>query len=134
MGWKKSLLQKKSISFLVLILFTGVLFGDDVLNSINSHKEKFSEVALEIWDYAELGYQENKSANLLAESLEQEGFKISKGLAGIPTAFIAEFNNGGPVIGILGEFDALPGLAQSCLLYTSPSPRDATLSRMPSSA
>ena len=113
MGWKKSLLQKKSISFLVLILFTEVLFGDDVLNSINSHKEKFSEVALEIWDYAELGYQENKSANLLAESLKQEGFKISKGLAGIPTAFIAEFNNGGPVIGILGEFDALPGLAQS---------------------
>ena len=50
MGWKKSLLQKKSISFLVLILFTEVLFGDDVLNSINSHKEKFSEVALEIWD------------------------------------------------------------------------------------
>ena len=113
MGWKKSLLQKKSISFLVLILFTEVLFGDDVLNSINSHKEKFSEVALKIWDYAELGYQENKSANLLAESLKQEGFKISKGLAGIPTAFIAEFNNGGPVIGILGEFDALPGLAQS---------------------
>tara|TARA_B100000965_G_scaffold187562_1_gene156534 strand:- start:2 stop:250 length:249 start_codon:yes stop_codon:yes gene_type:complete len=69
MGWKKSLLQKKSISFLVLILFTEVLFGDDVLNSINSHKEKFSKVALEIWDYAELGYQENKSANLLAESL-----------------------------------------------------------------
>ena len=113
MGWKKSLLQKKSFSFLVLILFTEILFGDDVLKSISTHKEKFSEVALEIWDYAELGYQENKSANLLAESLKQEGFKISKGLAGIPTAFIAEFNNGGPVIGILGEFDALPGLAQS---------------------
>ena len=46
MDWKKSLLQKKSISFLVLILFTEILFGDDVLNSINSHKEKFSEVAL----------------------------------------------------------------------------------------
>ena len=57
MGWKKSLLQKKSISFLVLILFTDILLGDDVLNSINTHKEKFSEVALEIWGYAELGYQ-----------------------------------------------------------------------------
>jgi aminobenzoyl-glutamate utilization protein B len=49
----------------------------------------------------------------LAESLENEGFIIEKGVAGIPTAFIAEFNNGGPVIGILGEFDALPGLAQT---------------------
>ena len=60
-----------------------------------------------------MGYQEIKSSNRLAESLESEGFKIEKGVAGIPTAFIAEFNNGGPVIGILGEFDALPGLAQT---------------------
>ena len=68
---------------------------------------------MEIWNYAELGYQENKSADLLAQSLEDEGFSIKKNLAGIPTAFIAEFENGGPIIGILGEFDALPGLAQS---------------------
>ena len=68
---------------------------------------------MEIWDYAELGYQENRSADLLAQSLEDEGFSIKKNLAGIPTAFIAEFKNGGPIIGILGEFDALPGLAQS---------------------
>ena len=71
------------------------------------------KIALQIWEYAELGYLENKSSNLLANELEKNGFTIRKGLAGIPTSFIAEYNNGGPVIGILGEFDALPGLAQT---------------------
>ena len=85
----------------------------DSLESINNHKQKYQEVAMEIWNYAELGYQENKSADLLAQSLEDEGFSIKKNLAGIPTAFIGEFENGGPIIGILGEFDALPGLAQT---------------------
>ena len=68
---------------------------------------------MQIWDYAELGYLENKSSNLLANELEKNGFSIQKGLAGIPTSFVAEYNNGGPIIGILGEFDALPGLAQT---------------------
>ena len=56
-----------------------------------------------------MGYQEFKSSNLLANELEQEGFRITKNVAGIPTAFIAEYGLTGPVIGILGEFDALPG-------------------------
>ena len=60
-----------------------------------------------------MGYQEFKSSSLLADELEKEGFKITKGVAGIPTAFIAEYGLSGPIIGILGEFDALPGLAQS---------------------
>ena len=77
------------------------------------HKDRFSEIALEIWDHAEMGYQEIKSSNLLAAELEKEGFKITRNVAGIPTAFIAEYGSSGPVIGILGEFDALPGLAQS---------------------
>tara|TARA_B100001250_G_scaffold200502_1_gene171924 strand:+ start:3081 stop:4526 length:1446 start_codon:yes stop_codon:yes gene_type:complete len=113
MGKKKNLFQRKSISTLVLILLTNNIFSDDILNSIENHKVRFENVALEIWEYAELGYQENQSSNLLAKSLEDEGFVINKGLGGIPTAFIAEFNNGGPIIGILGEFDALPGLAQT---------------------
>ena len=111
MGKKKNLFQRKSISALVLILLTNNIFSDDILNSIENHKVKFENVALEIWEYAELGYQEDQSSNLLAKSLQDEGFVINKGLGGIPTAFIAEFNNGGPIIGILGEFDALPGLA-----------------------
>ena len=79
----------------------------------HTHKAKFENVALEIWNYAELGYQEEKSSSPLAKSLEDEGFVVKKGLAGIPSAFTAEYNNGGPIIGILGEFDALPGLAQT---------------------
>jgi aminobenzoyl-glutamate utilization protein B len=81
--------------------------------SIANHKEHFSKIALEIWDNAELGYQEMGSSKLLSDALEKEGFKINKSVAGIPTAFIAEFGSKGPVIAILGEFDALPGLAQS---------------------
>ena len=113
MGWKKSKIQKKSISFIALLFISAYISSDSVKESIKNHKEKYEEVALKIWNYAELGYQENKSAQLLAESLIDEGFSIKRNLAGIPTAFIAEFNRGGPVIGILGEFDALPGLAQS---------------------
>ena len=113
MGRKKSLFRKQSISALILILLSNNILSDDVLESIELHKTKFQNVALEIWSYAELGYQEEQSSSLLASSLEDAGFTIKKGVAGIPSAFIAEFNNGGPVIGILGEFDALPGLAQT---------------------
>jgi len=113
MGKKKGLFQRKSISLLVLILLASNVHSDDILISVDKHKAKFENVALQIWDYAELGYLEKNSSSLLASSLEDEGFTIKRGLAGIPSAFIAEFNNGGPVIGILGEFDALPGLAQT---------------------
>ena len=130
MDRKKNIFQRKSIGFIIFVLIGNIIIAEDIIHSINEHKHNFEDVALEIWEFAELGYQEIKSSNRLAESLENQGFKIEKGVAGIPTAFIAEFNNGGPVIGILGEFDALPGLAQTnspfkdCLLYTSPSPRD----------
>jgi len=72
---------------------------------------------MQIWEFAELGYLENKSSSLLQDELKDNGFKIKSGIADIPTAFIAEFNNGGPVIGILGEFDALPGLSQQNLPF-----------------
>ena len=113
MGRKKNIFQRKSISFLGFVIISNLIIAEDIIHSIKDHKDNFQDVALEIWEFAELGYQEIKSSNRLAESLESEGFKIEKGVAGIPTAFIAEFNNGGPVIGILGEFDALPGLAQT---------------------
>ena len=113
MGWKKNIFQRKSIGFITFVLISNIIVAEDIIHSINKHKHNFEDVALEIWEFAELGYQEIKSSNRLAESLENQGFKIEKGVAGIPTAFIAEFNNGGPVIGILGEFDALPGLAQT---------------------
>ena len=103
-------------NLLILILssiFIANIHSSSIEQIILEHKEQFSDVALKIWDHAEMGYQEVKSSNLLATELEKEGFKITRNVAGIPTAFIAEYGSSGPVIGILGEFDALPGLAQS---------------------
>ncbi|WP_437205880.1 amidohydrolase [Planctomicrobium sp. SH664] len=73
--------------------------------------------ACQIWDWAETGYQETKSSALLADWLEKEGFRVERGVAGIPTAFTATIGSGSPVIAILGEYDALPGLAQAAVPY-----------------
>ena len=88
--------------------------ADSSLNlSINKHQDTFESAAMKIWDWAEVGYQEYKSSELLKNELQSNGFSIQSGVAEIPTAFIAEYSNGGPVIGILGEYDALPGLMQT---------------------
>lgn len=71
--------------------------------------------ALQIWDYAELGYKETKSAALHVQNLKEAGFTIETGVAGIPTSFVATYGSGSPVIGILAEYDALPGLAQEAI-------------------
>lgn len=83
--------------------------------SIDARLEDGWQSALKIWDWAEPGYQEVKSSTLLAETLESSGFTIERGVADIPTAFTATIGSGSPVIGILGEFDALPGLAQEAV-------------------
>ena len=80
-----------------------------------SLQEAAWEDALRIWQWAEPGYQEQKSSALLAERLEQSGFRVERGVAEIPTAFVAEFGEGQPVLGILAEFDALPGLSQEAV-------------------
>ncbi len=69
-------------------------------------------MARKIWEWAEVGYQEKRSSALLADALESGGFRVERGVAGIPTAFIATIGSGRPVIAILGEYDALPGLSQ----------------------
>ena len=79
---------------------------------ITLHQEEYQQLALKIWELAEVGYQENKSSALLQESLSSKGFKVQT-LPYMPTGFIAEYGTGSPVIAILGEFDALPGVAQS---------------------
>lgn len=76
---------------------------------------KFGSISDAIWDYAELGMQEFKSSALLIKTLEDEGFKVEKGLAGMPTCFVATWGSGKPVIGFLGEFDALPMISQKPL-------------------
>ena len=108
--------MSKKFNYLILVLLFGLaeeIYASSIDQNVINHKKQFSDLAIEIWNHAEMGYQETKSSNLLASELEKEGFTITKNVADIPTAFIAEYGSGGPVIGILGEFDALPGLAQS---------------------
>ncbi|MEM9324700.1 MAG: amidohydrolase [Bacteroidota bacterium] len=83
-----------------------------MIAAIDARMEEYSGIAHQIWEFAEVGYQEVQSSALLQQQLEKEGFVIEKGVAKIPTAFTATFGAGEPVIGILGEFDALPGLSQ----------------------
>lgn len=78
---------------------------------------KFGNISDAIWGYAELGMQEFKSSALLIQTLENEGFKVEKGVAGIPTCFVASWGSGKPVIGLLGEFDALPMISQKPLTH-----------------
>ena len=88
---------------------------DDVLKNLDAKSESYGEIAQTIWDLAEMGYQEEKSAALLQKTLADAGFTINKGVAGIPTAFTAEYGSGAPIIGIMGEYDALPGLSQQAI-------------------
>jgi aminobenzoyl-glutamate utilization protein B len=103
--------------FFFILLQTNVFASKDnkknLIKNIEKNISTYNNIALKIWDYAEVGYKEEKSSKELIQILENNGFKITEGIAGIPTAFIAEYGNGGPVIGILGEYDALPGLSQS---------------------
>lgn len=86
-----------------------------VIEDLESKSENYIEIAHNIWNYAEMGYLEEKSSALLQQTLADAGFKIDKGIAGIPTAFMAEYGSGYPVIAILGEYDALPGLSQEAV-------------------
>lgn len=87
----------------------------EAFTSLDQFASHYKDIAMKIWDYAELGYKEQKSSALLAEELTQNGFNVEMGVAGIPTAFVASFGSGGPVIGILAEYDALPGLSQQAI-------------------
>ena len=86
--------------------------NDSILDFIDGRYEDTAKLARTIWEYAEVGYQETRSSTLLQETLSGEGFAIEAGVASIPTAFVATHGNGGPVIAILAEFDALPGISQ----------------------
>jgi aminobenzoyl-glutamate utilization protein B len=83
-----------------------------VLAYVDQNAAHYKAISKQIWDYAELGYHENKSSTLLQTQLKDAGFTIKAGVADEPTAFIATYGSGSPVIAILGEFDALPGLSQ----------------------
>lgn len=82
-----------------------------IIADLDKRSPEYAGISKQIWDFAELGYMEEKSSKLLEEQLVKEGFDVKTGVAGIPTAFVATYGSGKPVIGILGEYDALPGLA-----------------------
>lgn len=93
----------------------GAAAGDEksaLLEKMDARAAHYGDVSRKIWEFAELGYQENRSAGLLKSELRAAGFALEENIAGIPTAFTATWGQGKPVIGIMGEYDALPGLSQ----------------------
>ena len=88
---------------------------EQTIAGIQAKNYTYKQTALEIWNYAELGYKEKQSSALLQKLLKENGFTVEAGVAGIPTAFVASYGSGKPVIGILAEYDALPGLAQEAV-------------------
>jgi aminobenzoyl-glutamate utilization protein B len=95
---------------------------DALMQFLDSRHEQTAGIAKSLWDFAEVGYQEERSSTLLQSTLAGEGFEIEAGVAGIPTAFVASFGSGEPVIAILAEFDALPGITQDAVPMRSPLP------------
>jgi len=87
----------------------------EVSRAIEARSQRYSEIAQQIWELAEVGYQEEHSSQLLQWELEESGFSVQTGVADIPTAFVASYGSGSPVVGILAEFDALPGLSQAAV-------------------
>lgn len=81
-------------------------------NEIDNKKEMILKASDEIWECAETAFQEDKSAKIICDILKEEGFEVEEGIAGIATAFKGTFGSGKPVIGFLGEYDALSGLDQ----------------------
>lgn len=110
--------RKRLLLAIAFLLHTGLwaqTAHERIIKELNQKEMMYGQKAKTIWNYAEVGYQEEKSSALLQDMLSKEGFKIQKGVAGIPTAFVASFGEGQPVLGILGEYDALPGLSQDSL-------------------
>jgi len=110
----------KSFVYNALLLFITVTLNaqeshDEALKQLDGKMSFYGDIAHTIWTYAEMGYQEKQSSALLQNTLKNEGFTIKSGVADIPTAFIAEYGSGSPVIAILGEYDALPGLSQQAV-------------------
>ncbi|NVJ62794.1 MAG: amidohydrolase [Flavobacteriaceae bacterium] len=111
--------MKKSLLLLILFSFSTHFYAQkmskqkkEIVASIERHQDKLIEISDSIWALAETAFNETKSAELLASYAEENGMKVERGVAGIPTAFTATYGSGKPVISILGEFDALPGISQ----------------------
>jgi aminobenzoyl-glutamate utilization protein B len=114
---KLSLYRVTNLFFFFLMFPFLATAGDlkkksDAVTSVEKHKPELITLSDQIWALAETALKETKSSKLLADYAEQQGFKVERGVAGMPTAFVATYGEGKPIIGILGEFDALPGISQ----------------------
>ena len=112
----------RSLALLALLFVPALARAqkDATVRAASTHADANWPTALKIWEWAEPGYQEKKSSEMLAGIASGAGFTVKKGVADIPTAFTAEFGTGKPVIGILGEFDALPELSQEAVPFRKP--------------
>ena len=110
----------------LLLLYPAFLMAQkshqEIIRAIENKKDLYTSAAQDIWGFAEVGYKEYKSSALLQKMLEAEGFKIEADVAGMPTAFVATAGSGKPVIAILGEYDALPGISQEAVPEHKPIP------------
>src|SRR3954470_11258232 len=116
-------MKRLSILFVAVILAAPAIAQktkQDVIKSIDSKYDQYSATAKKIWDFAEVGYQEEQSSALLQQTLKDAGFNVQANIAGEPTAFTASYGSGKPVVGILGEYDALPGVSQDAVPELKP--------------
>src|SRR6266498_4179451 len=115
-----SLLAAPSLSFSSPAAATEIKNKEEAVASIEKRKAEMIKLSDQIWAFAETALRERKSSKALADYAETEGFKVERGVAGMPTAFIATYGQGRPIIGVLGEFDALPGISQKAAPVKEP--------------
>ena len=117
-------MKKLLISLIAVVFFNTLVLGQEekgkIVKDLDVRQKEYAQVAMQIWNWAEVGYQEERSSLLLQKVLADEGFKIEAGVAGMPTAFTASYGKGKPVITIFAEYDALPGVSQEAVPYKKP--------------
>ena len=91
-----------------------------VVASVEKHGVELIDMSDQIWEFAETALREKRSSKLLADFAAAQGFEVTRNVAGMPTAFVASFGSGKPIIGIMGEYDALPGVSQKASADKSP--------------
>jgi aminobenzoyl-glutamate utilization protein B len=114
-------LRMKSFAFLIIFIISFNSFSQNkTISELDAKYAHYSDLAKQIWRLAEPGYLETKTTALLQKELADAGFSVQKNAADIPTAFVASYGSGKPVIGILAEMDALPGLSQDAVSSRKP--------------
>src|SRR5262245_29220628 len=88
--------------------------------SLSGRADALAKLSLQVWEFAETALRESRSSVVLADYAESQGFRVTRGVGGLPTAFTAEFGSGKPIIGIMGEYDALPGISNKALPEKTP--------------